>query len=195
MCMRAFFVKKHRIATTISQKHWDLLTKQVGKYKTQQKVLEIALENLDNSSKQDPVLTDKEQVWLAILRENLVVLYEKSCFKSLMENSDIECQTEFFEREKPVEVSIEFFYKEPLSAMSLKEVLDGLIFNAKLSNWYDTVECIDEDSHYTVVMVHNLGINCSKTTLLMVKSALSTYGAKTESIISPKSVFVKVFKS
>ena len=188
-------MKKHRIATTISQRHWDL-TKQVGKYKTQQKALEIALENLDNSSKQDPVLTDKEQVWLAILRDNLVVLYEKSCFKYLnRRTSDIECQKEFFKREKPVEVSIEFFYKKPLSAMSLKEVLDGLVFNAKLSNWYDTVEYIDEDSHYTLVMLHNLGINCSKTTLLMVESVFDTYGVKTESTISPKSVFVKVFKN
>ncbi len=43
-------MKKYRVNTTISQKHHELLKEFVGKYGTQQKVLEHALESLKNNS-------------------------------------------------------------------------------------------------------------------------------------------------
>lgn len=112
-----------------------------------------------------------------------------------MEKSDIECQKQFLKNENLVELSIELYHKKPLKAMSLKEVIDGLVFNAKLSNWYDIVDCMDKDSYYTLIIVHNMGINCSKTTLLMVENVFNTYGVKTESTVSPKSVFVTIYKN
>ena len=54
-------LKTHRISTTISQKHWELLKKHTEKFETQQKVLEHALESLENSSKQNPELTREER--------------------------------------------------------------------------------------------------------------------------------------
>ncbi|WP_230627865.1 hypothetical protein [Methanosarcina barkeri] len=57
-------MKKHRIATTISEKHWILLKKYGEKFETQQKALELALECLENNSKQCPKLTIKQNIWL-----------------------------------------------------------------------------------------------------------------------------------
>jgi hypothetical protein len=56
----------HRISTTISQRHWALLQKHAEKYETQQKALELALESLENSAKQSPVLSQEEKLWMSL---------------------------------------------------------------------------------------------------------------------------------
>jgi len=63
-------LKNHRISTTISQKHWELLKKQSEKFETQQKTIEFALESLENSSKQSPALTLEENIGCALNGQN-----------------------------------------------------------------------------------------------------------------------------
>ena len=41
-------LKNNRISTTISSKHWAMLLKLAEEYGTQQKALELAIENLDS---------------------------------------------------------------------------------------------------------------------------------------------------
>jgi len=188
-------LNKHRISTTISQKYWELLKKQVGKHKTQQKALEFALESLENNSEPSSVLTQEEKIWLDLLRNKFVVIDERSCFKMLMETVDIERQNELFNKEKPVEFAIEYYYQKPLKDCSLKELIDGLVINTKLSNWFDTINYTDEGSHYTMIITHNMGINCSKITLLSIESVFNSYGIKIESTISSKSIFITIFKN
>jgi hypothetical protein len=67
----------HRISTTISQKHWELLKKHAEKFETQQKALELALESLENSSKQSPELTRKRNIGCASGRQNHELLSKK----------------------------------------------------------------------------------------------------------------------
>ncbi len=40
---------KHRVNTTISEKHWEILKKHTGKFETQQKVLESALQSFEEN--------------------------------------------------------------------------------------------------------------------------------------------------
>jgi len=54
----------HRLSTTISPDHWELLKKYLKKHKTQQKVLEVALDNLDNNSLQEQMLSPDDKLWL-----------------------------------------------------------------------------------------------------------------------------------
>jgi hypothetical protein len=70
-------LKTHRISTTISQKNWELLKKHTKKFETQQKVLELALEGLENSSKQNVTLTEEEKLWMRLKWAKSVCILEK----------------------------------------------------------------------------------------------------------------------
>jgi hypothetical protein len=49
-----------------------------------------------------------------------------------------------------LEYVIEFFYQKPLKECSLKEILDGLVFNAKICHLFDAVNYTDDGDHYTL---------------------------------------------
>jgi hypothetical protein len=96
------------ISTTITQKHWDLLTKYAKKFGTQKKVLELALENLNNNSKTITELIPEEKIWIRLKRENVVCVFEKNAFKLLIENANIEPILEYSIQQKLMESSIVF---------------------------------------------------------------------------------------
>jgi hypothetical protein len=64
-----------------------------------------------------------------------------------------------------------------------------------MSNWFDTVDCIDDGSHYARIITHCLGLNGSKLNLLTFESVFKTYGVKFESTVTEKMIFMKVFKN
>jgi hypothetical protein len=72
-------LKNHRISTTISQKHWELLKKHAEKFETQQKAIETALESLERISKQIPALTSEEKYWMRLKKIKSLVIIEKKC--------------------------------------------------------------------------------------------------------------------
>ncbi len=51
---------------------------------------------------------------------------------------------------KPIEYQIESYYHKPLKNCSLKDVIDGMIINAKMSHWFDEVDYRDEGNYYTI---------------------------------------------
>ncbi len=111
-----------------------------------------------------------------------------------MKITDIELQKEYVSQYKPVEYTTEYYFQKPLKECSLKEVIDGIVINARISNWYDTVDYTDDDGHYTLKITHSLGLNTSKLVNIAIESVFETYGAKTENTISEKTVFIKIFK-
>ncbi len=60
-------MEKHRINTTISAKHWEILKKHAAKNESQQKTLELALESLEDKSKQNSILSSHEQLLTSLL--------------------------------------------------------------------------------------------------------------------------------
>ena len=187
-------MKKHRISTTISQKHWGLLKKHVEKYETQQKALERALECLESSSRQSPALTREEKLLVHISRAKSACIIQKDYLRMLMKIADIELQKEYVAQYKPVEYTTEYYFQKPLKECSLKEVIDGIVINARISNWYDTVDYTDDGGYYTLKITHSLGLNTSKLVKIAIESVFETYGAKTDNTISEKTVFAKIFK-
>ncbi|MHC1757538.1 MAG: hypothetical protein AB9861_19270 [Methanosarcina sp.] len=192
---RCNILNKHRISTTISQKHWELLNKHVEKLETQQKVIELALESLENSSKQSPVSAWEKRFWLFVKSTKSVCFVQKDGLKVLLETADIERVKEFVARNKPIEYSIEFYFQKPIKECNLKEVIDGLVIIAEMSNWLDSVNHADDGSHYTLMITHSLGLNNSKVTSIMFENLFKTYGVKAESAISEKTIFMKIFKN
>lgn len=193
---RLDILKKHRISTTISTKHWELLKKHAAKLETQQIVLELALESLENNSKHNPVQSPEEELWMRIGREvKTACLVQKEGLKELIETADIERVREYATHQKPIEYTIEYFYQKPLKECSLKEVIDGIVVNLKISNWLDTINYTDDGDHYTLKITHSLGLNNSKIFKIVNESVFKTYGVKAESNISEKSVFMKIFKN
>lgn len=188
-------MKKRRISTTISAKHWDLLEKYTGRFETQQKTLELALESLENS-KNSTGLSQEEEHWMRIGREgrSAVCLIQKDGLKELLKTADIESMKELVSNQKPLEASIEYFGQKHLQEFSLKEVIDGVVICAKISNWFDAINYTDDDDHYTLKITHSMGLNNSKLSKIQFESVFKTYGVKTESKISERSIFVKVFK-
>jgi len=82
-----------------------------------------------------------------------------------------------------------------LQLLSLKEVVDGLVVIAKMSNWFDTLEDKDNGDHYQLIITHSLGLNNSILNKEMFESVFKTYGVKVESTISEKMIFMNIFKN
>jgi hypothetical protein len=188
-------LKTHRISTTISQKHWELLKKHAEKYETQQKVLELALENLENSSRQIPELTLEEKYWMRLKQAKSLVIIERNAFKSLIDTADIELLSELFVRDKTIEYTIELYFLKSLDECSLKEIVNGLVINLKITNWLDTIDYTDCDSHYKMIITHDLGFTFAKILTIWIDNMFKTHRIKVESIHSTKTIFTKIFKN
>lgn len=188
-------MKKRRISTTISQKHWDLLNKYTEKYETQQKVIELALESLENISKQNPTSAWEIRYWMFAKSTKSICFIIKEGLKLLMETADMQLIKEFVAKNKPLEYSIEFYFQKPFKECSLKEVMDGLVAVAEIGNWLDSIDYTDQNSYYAMMVTHSLGFNNSKINEIMYENVFKTYGTKTESAISEKTIFIKIFKN
>lgn len=186
---------KRRISTNISQKHWELLTKYKEKYGTQQKTLEVALENLENNSKQSPELTLEQKAWMRANRLKVLSCAEKNLFKVLTENTNVERLRKYMIKNRSIETGIEFLYQKPLKEMSLQEFIYGFILSVKLANWFDTVDYHDEGSDHKLIITHTLSPNVSIPLVIAFESALKNYGVDFQITNSEVAIFIKVFKN
>jgi hypothetical protein len=187
-------LKKHRIATTISEKHWEILKKHAEKFETQQKALELALEYLENNSIQFPELTFEQKFWLVFESIDSVCCIQKGALKILMETVDLKRFREYVTKNKPIECVLEYLLHKSLKECSLKEIVDGLTTIFRASHLFGTVEYNDNDDYYMLLLTHNLSLNNSKLNLITFESVFNTYGVNVESIISENTIFMKVFK-
>jgi hypothetical protein len=190
-------LKTHRISTTISQKHWALLNKYAEKYHTQQKALEISLENMEKNTDHSPPLSIEDEVWIRMGKEikNTLMVFQKDYAKMMLETADIERFKEYTAKEKPVESIMEYYYRKPLKECSLKEIIEGIVLNIKVQNSSDSVNYTEEDGYYTINIAHSLGINLSRTSVIMHESAFKSYGVKYECKFSERSIFFKIYKN
>jgi hypothetical protein len=182
-----------------------LLNKYAGKFETQQKALEVALESLDKmenmekGSKQNTTLTREEEWeerhWSCIKSSKVACFVQKDGLKILLENTKVELILEYMTKYQPMVYNIEYFFEKPLQECSLKMVVDGLVSISRLSNWFDTVDLRDNDDNYMLIFTHSLGLNNSKINKVMFDSVFKTYGVKYESTISEKTIFMTVFKN
>jgi hypothetical protein len=182
------------ISTTISQKHLELLKKHAEKLGTQQKALEYALECMESSSKQNSALTEEEKLCMHIIQAKLPCLIERECLKKLIETADIDLYKSFVTQYKPIENVMEHHFQKPLKECSIKEIIDGLVINSKISNWFDTVNSKDDIDHYTIVLTHRLGLKASKIMGILIENVFITYGAKVRIITSENSTFIRILK-
>jgi hypothetical protein len=188
-------LSQHRLSTTISSKHWALLQKYMEKSGTQQKALEMALDSLETvNSKSVSKLSPEEETWMRVGGLNLVCLVQKEMLNVILKTVDMGQIEAYVKDMKPFEYVVEFFYQKPLKECSMKEIIDAIIINAKISHWFETVNYTDEDKYYTLNAVHDMGLNSSKINSLFVENLFKTYGAKTESTISERTIFIKVYK-
>jgi hypothetical protein len=187
-------LNKHRICTTISHKHWELLQNYAEKYGTQQKALEVALEGLKANSKPSMELSSDEKLSIHIIRSKSVCLVRIDWLKMLMETTDSEHLQEYVNLHKPLQYVLEHYYLKPLKECNLREVIDGLIINARVSNFFDTISCTENNNHYLLVKTHRMGLNQSKQLKIALESVLNTYGVKTECTITDGAVFMRIYK-
>jgi hypothetical protein len=188
-------LNKHRINTTISIKHWEILEKYTAKFDTQQKALEFALESLENNSKQSPISLE-DQLWMRLARmRNAVSIVRRDLFREFIKSADPEKVIEATNHLKMLKYVVEAYHNKPIKNCSLKEVLDGLINVGRVVNWFDSIDYIDNNSHYTIEIIHSLGINNSKINKVMFEDLFKEYGVKMESEVTDIGIFMKVYKS
>lgn len=188
-------MKKYRVNTTISSKHQEILTKYAEEYGTQQKVLEHALEGLNDNSDQFE-LDQKLELWMRVYRiKDLIVILPKDYTKKLFDTVDFDNLQEYIENEKPVEFTIEWYYDKPLTECTLKEIVRGITLNLKIQSLADSLNCTDHGNHYTINIAHGFGINGAKIIEMMNKNVFKSYGAQYDSYFSERSVFFKIFKN
>lgn len=187
-------MNKYRINTIISKKHSDLLRKYRDTYETQRKVLEQALETLDTRQNQSPVLSPEQELAVRFLEAKAMCLIQKDGLLMLLENLDPETLQKYVDQNRPLEYALEYYYQKPLKECQMSEVIEGIAMNARMSCWFDTVDCADDGDYYTLKITHRLGANITTLTRLMIESAAATYGVPAESTISGKICFIRIFK-
>jgi len=188
-------MKKYHVHTTLSPKHHALLKKYTERNETQQKALELALETLDNSPNHDPSLSREEKLWMDLSHAESNCLIQKDCMKMLMETVDMELFRKYIAEQKPIQFAIEYYNQKPFTESSLNEIIDGFVNSAMLSHWFDTVDYTDNGDYYLMKITHSLGLNNSKMMEISNESVFTTYGVKTESNISEKTIFLKIYKN
>ena len=188
-------MKKYRVSTTISAKHREMLKRYTEKFQTQQKALEVALENLENNSKQ-PALSQEDQAWIRLvsIRKSLSIV-PKNLFSEFIKTADTERITEAIIKLKIPRFTIEWQYEKPLKKCSLQEVIHGIVNAALVVNWFDSVNCAENDNNYLLKIFHSTGINNSIINRAFFENLFKEFGAKIDIEISENSLFVKVFKN
>jgi len=185
-----------RISTTISPKHFALLKKLAKVHGTQQKVLELALETFDKNAHQDPVMSPVELFVLHTWKDKLSCVVYKDLFSNLLKNADLnECEEWYKANKMCMAFAIEFFYQRPFKELSLREILDGLVSLASVSNMFDRFTYSDDGDHYMIKIYHSLGLNGSKYILFTVENIFDFCGVKYKTSVSEKTLFVKVYKN
>jgi hypothetical protein len=187
-------MKKYRLSTTISMKHWAILKKLAERYETQQKVLELALELLNNPRQGRP-LTQDEELLLRIGKAKSSCVVQKDGLRLLMETVDIDRFADYAARQKPLQYVTEVYCQKPLKECSLNEIFEALVINARVSKEYDTIDYSDDGDHLTLKITHDLGLNNSKMLKALHENLFNAYGVRNEYQISERSIFVKVYKT
>jgi hypothetical protein len=176
-------------------KHWDLLEKYAEKYDTHQKVLEMALENMDHGIKQHPQ-SKEEELWTRMGRDmNSTCIIPKDGYKELITTANFERFQQYAARQRPLEYLIEFYCQKPLTDCSLEEIIDGIVVSGKLTNFFDAISYKDNGGFYALKVTHDLGIHNSKIIEILIDGMFKTYGAMTEIKTSERGLFIKVFKN
>lgn len=189
-------MKKHRINTTISVKHWEILRKHAAKYESQQKTLELALESLVNNEIPGQKLTPIEQIWLQTEKLNVVCLLHKDIYYELFKIADCELLNELFMKHNMAEYMIVMYYNKPLKECSLKEVMDGLVVVSNAAKVFDSINYWDEDTNYIIKITHSARtIKYSNSVKILLESLFKAYGLKIQCEISFSSIFSKVPKN
>lgn len=189
-------MKKYRVNTTISLKHRDILKKHTEKYGTQQRVLENALESLENKTNYYHPLSTEEELWIRVGREikDILTIFQRDLAKMLLDTADMEQYREYIKNVNPAMFAVEWYYNKSLKECTLQEVMDALILNIKTQSSADTINCTENDHFYMIHLTHNFGIKASEMLAMMNYMALESYGAKFESNFSERSIMFKVFK-
>ncbi len=188
-------MKKYRLSTTISMRHFGLLKKHMSKYETQQKVIEAALESLDSGPMQITGLSVEEKLWLKVGNLKSACAIQKESLRVLLETFDSDRYRAHVAEKKPLEFILEVYYQMPLCECSLSEVLEGLVMLFKVSNLVDTIEYSDDGDHYTLKMTHDFGLNHSRMLKAANEGLFKTYGAYADYVLSDRSIFCKVYKT
>ena len=188
-------MKKYRVSTTISAKHRELLKKYTEKFQTQQKALEVALENMESNLKQ-PTLSQEDQAWIRMvcIRKSLSIV-PKNLFSEYIKTTDTERIIEAIIKLKIPRFTIEWQYEKSLKKCSLKEVIYGIVNAAMVVNWFDSVNCVDNGDYYLLKIFHSAGINNSIISKAFFEILFEEYGAKIKVEISENSLFIQVFKN
>jgi hypothetical protein len=191
-------LNKHRINTTISAKHWEILNKHTKNFETQQKVLEAALERLENGSKQNPALSQEEAFWVRIGRDhghNFCVLH-KNIVKECLKFGGFERANKMANEMNLIETQIVSIYKKRLKECNLKEIMDAIVWLFKIANIFDVIEYKDHSNFYLLSMTHYLNLEGGSQTSfkLLFEKLFEKYGVKTESEITENNFLMKIYK-
>ena len=190
-------MKKYNVHTTISAKHRDILNKHMEKCETQQKVLELALENLDNNSSLSRPLSLEEKQWMRIGKDlkGTIFVLQKNSAKLLFETASVEMFSDYIRKEKPLEFTIEYFYKKPLKDCTILEIIDIIIYNFKIQHSSDSIYYADKGDHYVINVTHSMGLNYAKISVMMHESLFKSCGIKADCYYSERSINFKIYKT
>ncbi len=188
-------MNKHRINTTISSKHWEILKKHAAKYETQQKALEAAIDSLEKSPKQGYELSRDQQSWMHILGLQTICHIQIDLMLELFRTADYERLSKLLTTLRLAEYGVIYYYQKPLKECSLKEIMHGIVVVTRWLNLLISVEYVDNGDYYTLIATHRVkNTEYSKTFLLFFDSLFKSYGAETEKHFSENNFFINVYK-
>jgi hypothetical protein len=145
-------MKKHRLSTTISLKHRDILKSNIEKYGSQQKVLEAALERLKDGGTIDKLDGIQRQRAELLTLPGIVMLPNRRAVKHTIEG-----RWDRIAGEHMYELGILVTSGKHVDDLTFPEVLDNFCNLLRVFNIFEETVQEGEGSTRTVRLLHNEG--------------------------------------
>ncbi len=144
-------MKKRRISTTISKKHWAILKEKLEKYGSQQKVLEAALDVLDGEgtiSKLNPIQRQRMEV----LDFPSLAMFPRRTIKHTLEG-----HWNRIAEEKVYELGLLVTTGRHVDDMGFLELLESFCDLLRTLNFFEDVQIEDKGGTCTIKLLHSEG--------------------------------------
>jgi hypothetical protein len=165
---------KKKLSTTISALHWEIIKRYLKKFGSQRRVIEKALELLDNSKYE----INEEKLRLAMDPDAVVV--HRSWFEAAMKND-----WKSVENSPVAEFGVMILKKKPLHKMSFKEQVHSLCDLIEASCQFERVIRDEEDDgSIKITLTHHGGREVSEHLSKLGKKYFEDLGINFEMVLS-----------
>lgn len=184
-----------RLNTTISERHWQILTDMADEeFGTQRETLETALDLLESGGEE---LTPRDLFWIRSSRElgSTITAVHKEIFRELTRSVDNDRMIELAEDLGLPGYQVVFYHQKPLELLELEEVVEGFVTTTDWLNWVDTIDYERLEDSLQIRATHSMGdADYSRLFTSLAAGLFERYGATFEVEDFDHGFFITVYR-